>query len=87
MSVLVGRKAPHFSAGAVINGEEIVKIEERLAIANTTQINIIVGDETVVQFFVNPRTQYLKSMADNSIYRVNAYFQKLKDTKDQITRY
>jgi len=70
-----------------INGEEIVKIEERLAIANTTQINIIVGDETVVQFFVNPRTQYLKSMADNSIYRVNAYFQKLKDTKDQITRY
>ena len=25
MSVLVGRKAPHFSAGAVINGEEIVE--------------------------------------------------------------
>ena len=25
MSVLVGKKAPHFSAGAVINGEEIVE--------------------------------------------------------------
>lgn len=70
-----------------INGEKIVKIEERLAIGNTTQINVLVGDEVVVQFFVNPRTQYLKSMADNSIYRVNAYFQRLKDTKDQITRY
>jgi len=70
-----------------INGEKIVKIEEKIAIANTTQINVLVGDEVVVQFFVNPRTQYLKSMVDNSIYRVNAYFQRLKDTKDQITRY
>ncbi len=70
-----------------INGEKIVKIEERLAIANTTQINVLVGDEVVVQFFVNPRTQYLKSMADHSIYRVNSYFQRLKDTKDQITKY
>ena len=25
MSVLVGKKAPHFKAGAVINGEEIVE--------------------------------------------------------------
>jgi len=70
-----------------INGEKIVKIEERLAIGNTTQINVLVGDEIVVKFFVNPRTQYLKSMADNSIYRVNSYFQRLKDTKNQITRY
>lgn len=70
-----------------INGEEIVKIEERLAIGNTTQINVLVGNEVVVKFFVNPRTQYLKSMADNSIYRVNSYFQRLKDNKDQITRY
>ena len=70
-----------------INGEKIVKIEEKIAIANNTQINVLVGDEVVVQFFVNPRSQYLKSMADNSIYRVNAYFQRLKNTKDQITRY
>lgn len=70
-----------------INGEKIVKIEERLAIGNTTQINVLVGTEVVVKFFVNPRTQYLKSMADNSIYRVNSYFQRLKDNKDQITRY
>lgn len=70
-----------------INGDKIVKIEERLAIGNTTQMNILVGDETVVQFFVNPRTQYLRQMADQSIYRVIAHFQRLKDTKDQITRY
>lgn len=70
-----------------INGEKIVKIEERLAIGNTTQINVLVGDEVVVRFFVNPRNQYLKSMADNAIFRVNSYFQQLKNTKDQIKRY
>lgn len=70
-----------------INGEKIVKIEERLAIGNNTQIIIMVGDEVVVQFFVNPRNQYLKAMAEQSIYRVTSYFQRLKKTKDQITRY
>ena len=70
-----------------INGEKIVKIEELLAIGNNTQINVRVGDEVVVQFFVNPRNQYLKSMADKSIYRVTSYFQQLKNTKEQITRY
>ena len=70
-----------------INGEKIVKIEERLAIGNNTQINVLVGDEVVVQFFVNPRNQYLKAMADKSIYKVTSYFQRLKNTKEQITRY
>jgi hypothetical protein len=70
-----------------INGEKIVKIEERLAIGNTTEIHVLVEDKTVLKFFVNPRSQYLKSMADNAIYRVNAHLQQLKDTKDQITRY
>ncbi len=70
-----------------INGEKIVKIEERLAIGNNTQMNVLVGDKVVVQFFVNPRNQYLKSMADKSIYKVISYFQRLKDTEEQITRY
>ncbi|MBM1106299.1 hypothetical protein JQC67_09145 [Aurantibacter crassamenti] len=70
-----------------INADKIVKIEERLAIGSNTQIVVLVEDEIVVQFFVNPRTQYLKSMADNSIYRVNAYLQRLKNNANQITRY
>lgn len=70
-----------------INGEKIVKIEERLAIGNNTQILVLVGDEVLVQFFVNPRNQYLKAMAEQSIYRVTSYFQRLRKTKDQITRY
>jgi len=70
-----------------INGEKIIKVEERIAIGNTTQISVLVDDKVVIQFFVNPRNEYLKAMANQSIYRVNAYLQNLKNTKNQITRY
>ena len=42
MSVLVGRKAPHFSAGAVINGEEIVE---------NFSLDQYEGDNYVIFFF------------------------------------
>ncbi len=70
-----------------INGEEIVKIDEKLAIANNTQIQVVVGDNVVMQFIMNPRNQYLEQMADQAIYRVNLYFQQLRNRKNQIIRY
>jgi len=70
-----------------INGEEIVKVDERLAIANNTQIQVIVGDQVVMQFIMNPRSQYLEQMAEQAIYRVNLYFQRLRNRKNQIIRY
>lgn len=70
-----------------INGEKVIKIEEHLAIANNTQIKIFVESELIVQFFVNPRSQYLKSMADFSINKVILYFENMKNTKEQITKY
>lgn len=70
-----------------INGEKIVKIEEKLAIANNTQIQVVVGDDVVMQFIMNPRSQYLTSMAEQAIYRVNFYFQQLRNQKNQVIRY
>lgn len=70
-----------------INGEKIVKIEETLAIANNTQIQVIVGDDVVMQFILNPRSQYLTTMAEQAIYRVNYYFQRLRNQEDQVIRY
>lgn len=70
-----------------INGEKIVKINEKLAIANNTQIQIVVGDDVVMQFIMNPRSQYLSAMAEQAIYRVNLYFQRLRNQKNQIIRY
>lgn len=70
-----------------INGEKIVKIDEKLAIANNTQIQVVVGDDVVMQFIMNPRNQYLTTMAQQAIYRVNLYFQRLRNQKNQVIRY
>lgn len=70
-----------------INGEKIIKIQEKLAIANNTQIQVVAGDQILVQFIINPRSQYLKAMAEHSLNKVNYYFQRLQTTKEQIKRY
>lgn len=57
-----------------IKGNQIVKVDEVLAIGGNTQIKIYAGDNLVVQFFLNPRSSYLKEMVDLSIVRVNQYF-------------
>lgn len=57
-----------------IKGNQIVKVDEVLAIGGNTQIKIYAGDNLVVQFFLNPRSSYLKEMVDQSIIRVNQYF-------------
>ncbi|MBC6998618.1 CsgE family curli-type amyloid fiber assembly protein [Cytophaga sp. FL35] len=57
-----------------INGNQIVKVDEVLAIGGNTQIKIYAGDHLIVQFFLNPRSSYLKEMVDQSIIRVNQYF-------------
>lgn len=70
-----------------INGEKIVNIVEELALGTNTRMKIYVDKTLVVQFFINPRTQFLKKMAEQSIYRVNAHFQQLRNTKNQIIKY
>lgn len=70
-----------------IDGEDIVNITEKLAIGSNTQIEVKVGDDMIMQFIVNPRSQYIETMADQAIYRTVAYFQRRQRNKDQITRY
>ena len=70
-----------------IEGEKIVEITEALAIGNNTRIEIRAGEDVVVQFILNPRQDYLKTMAERSIFSINNYFQKLKETKNQLIRY
>ncbi|TLP80466.1 CsgE family curli-type amyloid fiber assembly protein [Maribacter sp. ACAM166] len=70
-----------------IDGDEIVKITEELAIGMNTQIKVQVANEVVAQFILNPRNQYLKDMADFSIYRTIGYFERKIQNKGQIIRY
>ena len=70
-----------------IEGNKIVTVKEELSLANTTKIVILVEKDVVVEFIINPRTDFLRSMADVSIRRVYNYFLRKEKTKNQIVRY
>lgn len=70
-----------------IKGNKIVKVDEVLAIGGNTQIKIYAGDDLVVQFFLNPRSSYIKEMVDQSIARINYYFQQNKAIRQNTIQY
>ncbi|WP_276165518.1 CsgE family curli-type amyloid fiber assembly protein [Zobellia alginiliquefaciens] len=70
-----------------IGGDKIVKIKEDFALASTTRISVIAENDVVTQFYVNPRSDFLKEMAQKSVYAVNNYFLRLRKNKEQIKRY
>lgn len=70
-----------------INGEKIVKVKEVLAMGTNTKIEIYVGDDKVVEFFLRPKEDFLKSMSDASIRRVAMHFERLKREASIIKRY
>jgi hypothetical protein len=70
-----------------INGEEIVKVQEVLAMGSNTQLKIFVGQDIVAQFFLNPRASFLKEKAEQSVYLVNKHLIGLKEAKKQKIRY
>ncbi|SHJ60866.1 Curli assembly protein CsgE [Arenibacter nanhaiticus] len=70
-----------------INGEEIVKIQEVLAMGSNTRLKIYVGQDVVAQFFLNPRASFLKEKAEQSVYLVNRHLMGLKEAKRQKIKY
>lgn len=70
-----------------INGERIVKISEQIAMGRSTKIQVLVDQDLVFEFFVNPRQEYLEQMADQAIFRVRRYFKILQTRKNQQNRY
>jgi|TARA_R100000479_G_scaffold33554_4_gene14291 hypothetical protein len=70
-----------------INGKKIVTIREVLALGRNTKIEVKVGDEVVLDFFVRPKNEYLKAMRDVALRKVFSYFQKLKREKEIIKHY
>lgn len=65
-----------------INGEEIVTIKEVLSLNNNTKIEIFVANEKVLEFFVRPQNEYLKTMSEVAIKRVYWYLQNYKESKN-----
>lgn len=70
-----------------INGNKIVSVKEVIAFGNNTKIEIFVGDDKVVEFFLKPQNEFLKSMSEASVRRVSQHFQRLKREANIIKRY
>lgn len=65
-----------------INGAEIVNVKETLSLNNNTKIEITVANEKVLEFFVRPQEEYLKTMSEIAIKRVYWFLQKYKENKN-----
>lgn len=70
-----------------INGSKVVSISEMIALGNNTKIQVKVDNALVWEFFARPKYDYLKSMADVAVQRVNAYFQNMEKNARNVRRY
>lgn len=66
-----------------LNGKEPVVIREQFAQGRNSMIKIFVGTQLIHQFYVNPRSDYMESMVDPTIYKVYQHFQRLENTITQ----
>jgi hypothetical protein len=70
-----------------INGPKIVNVKEELTIGNNTLIKIIIGDDIIMAFLVQPKNDYLQATSYEAIRRTIAYFQRLKNDKELVKFY
>lgn len=70
-----------------INSEEVVVINETFNFGRNTRIEVKVSGSTVFQFFVQPKDDYLRTMADISLKRVSRYLEQQKRNTASIQKY
>lgn len=70
-----------------INGKKIVTVKEVLAIGTNTKIKIIIDNQSIFEFFVRPRNEYLKQMSEQAIRRVYKYFIRLNLDSEKAKQY
>jgi hypothetical protein len=61
-----------------INGSRVVSINEKFGQGRSTRIEILVGTETIFQFFLNPTNDFIEEMGNYCIRLVYQKFEKLK---------
>jgi len=70
-----------------IKGERMVSIVETFALGSNTRISVIIENNVIFQFFLNPRSSYIEQMVDGAIARTNRYFDQLEKNRNQVIRY
>ena len=70
-----------------INGIKVITVNEILAVGSNTKVQLVIGDDIIVQFFVNPRSDYIDQMVDYSINKTNSYFNNLRKNWNVLKKY
>lgn len=65
---------------AKINGEKVITIKESLSLANTTKIEVFVGNSVVFNFILRPQNDFLEMASDQAVDRVGSYFKALRES-------
>lgn len=69
-----------------INADMVVVIKEMFAMGITTQIQVLVDDTPVFEFFVKPQDDFLRTVSDMAIARVSNYLEHSKK-QERIRHY
>lgn len=70
-----------------INSEKIVTIKEVFGLGRNTNIEVRLDGKSIFTFFVNPRNDYLKSRAQQTMTRLRQYLQREQTLKNRIQRF
>jgi hypothetical protein len=70
-----------------INSKEIVVVNEEFSFSRNTKISISINDEVVNEFLSRPDEEYLKAMAEQSIYQTYLYLKNLEKESKYFTQY
>jgi hypothetical protein len=70
-----------------VNGEKIVIVKEKLALANNTKIEVYVHNDKIFEFFLRPQNEYLKVMSEEALKKVYLHLQMLKQNKNRVQHY
>jgi hypothetical protein len=70
-----------------INGKEIVNIKEVFGLGRNTNIEVYAGQKLIYKFYARPKEDYIKAVANQSIFLVVKHFQNLEKLENQIQQY
>lgn len=68
-------------------GRKIVTIKETFALANTTKIQVLIGNEKFLEFVLPPKNDIIADYANQTYERVVRYFQQTENKLNNLNRY
>ncbi|WP_345799452.1 CsgE family curli-type amyloid fiber assembly protein [Flavobacterium pygoscelis] len=70
-----------------VNSKKIITLNEEFSFARNTKIVVSIDNEVIYEFLARPDEEYLKEMAEESIYATYLYLKNLEKQSKYFTQY